>query len=499
MKQVRANAQDKQGKKKPKINKKLIGIIALCVLVLGVGITSTIVVFNKKSGDSSSIETGVDANTLTGEGQTLTVGKDGVKITSGGIYTLSDDITSGSVIISAGEADVQLILDSVSITNINGPAIFVESADNVYIELQGENTITSTATEDYNAAIYSKADLAFSGDGSLAIDSTIDGIVGKDDLQIDGGTYKITARDEGIVGKDSLKITGGNFAISAAGHGMKTSNEDEKGDMEITGGVFDITSGTDGLHSVANIVISGGDITISASDDGIHADSAVRISDGKVNVAKSYEGIEGGEIEVSGGDIKVVASDDGFNAAGGSDSGKATMDPFSGDSSKVLKISGGNIYVNASGDGLDSNGDIYISGGTTYVDGPTNNGNGAMDYGDGGCEFVISGGTLIAVGSSGMAVNATSASQPSVLMNLSGSYTGALNFGSISYTPSKAYNSVLISSPELSVGSSYTLNINGSDVQSVTISNNVTSTGTSGMMPGTGAGQQGGPGGGMRR
>jgi hypothetical protein len=280
---------------------------------------------------------------------------------------------------------------------------------------------------------------------------------------------------------------------------MKTSNEDEKGDMEITGGVFNITSGTDGLHSVANIVISGGDITISASDDGIHADSAVRISDGKVNVAKSYEGIEGGEIEVSGGDIKVVASDDGFNAAGGSDSSKATMDQFSGDSSKVLKISGGNIYVNASGDGLDSNGNIYISGGTTYVDGPTNNGNGAMDYGDGGCEFVISGGTLIAVGSSGMAVNATSASQPSVLMNLSGSYTGALNFGSISYTPSKAYNSVLISSPELSVGSSYTLNINGSDVQSVTISNNVTSTGTSGMMPGTGAGQQGGPGGGMRR
>ena len=121
-----------------------------------------------------------------------------------------------------------------------------------------------------------------------------------------------------------------------------------------------------------------------------------------------------------------------------------------------------------------------------------------MDYGDSGSEFVITGGTLIAVGSSGMAVNATSADQPSVLMNLSGSYSGALSFGSINYTPSKTYNSVLISSPELNTGNSYTLTINGKDVQTTSITSNVVSTGTAGMMPGMGNGQQGGPGG-MRR
>jgi hypothetical protein len=170
------------------------------------------------------------------------------------------------------------------------------------------------------------------------------------------------------------------------------------------------------------------------------------------------------------------------------------MDPFSGDASKKLTISGGNIHVDAGGDGLDSNGNIYISGGTTYVDGPTNNGNGAMDYGDRGCEFVITGGTLIAVGSSGMAVNATSAEQPSVLMNLSGNYTGSLSFGPISYSPSKSYSSVLISSPELSVGNSYSSTVGGQEVQSVSLSSNITSTGSAGMMPGMGDGQQGGPG-----
>lgn len=470
--------------------KKAIGICGAGLLIVAVILGLVIALKNKSNDDS--IETGVSENTLSGETNRLTVGEDGVEITSGGIYELSDDIASGSAIIRADNADVQLILDSVSITNNEGPAIFVESADNVYIELRGENTINATATEDYNGAIYSKSDLALTGDGSLKINSSIDGIVGKDDLQIDGGSYTIAAQDDGIVGKDSLKITGGDFEITASsGHGLKTSNEEEKGDMEIAGGEFEITTGVDGLHSIANILVSGGNIEIAADDDGIHADKATIIDDGAINITKSYEGIEGGEITVNGGDIKVISSDDGFNAAGGSDTGR-TQDPFAGDISKVLTINGGSIYVNSSGDGLDSNGNIYINGGTIYVDGPTNDGNGAMDYGDQGCELKITGGTLIAVGSSGMAVNASSATQPSVLMNLSGSYSGELSFGGINYTPAKNYSSILISSPDLSLGNSYTLTIGGVEVQTVAINDYITRTGSAGMMPGMGGDQQGG-------
>lgn len=481
----------KTSKQAPKKNyRKIIGLCSAGLLVLALIIGYILMVKNKQA-DDTSVVTGVKSNNLSGEAQQLEVGQYGARIMSGGIYELSEDIIGGSVTINAGKADVQLILNSVVISNTNGPAINVVSADNVYIELKGENEITATATEDENGAIYSKSDLAITGEGSLILDSNIDGIVGKDDLEISGGKLDITASDEGIVGKDSIKISGGDISITAGDHGLKTSNEEEKGDMEITGGDIEITSSADALHSVASIVISGGNLEIAAGDDGLHADKTIVIDDGKVEIKKSYEGVEGGEITVNGGEITVVSSDDGFNAAGGSDTG-AAQDPFAGDVSKNLTINGGSIYINASGDGLDSNGNLYINGGTVYVDGPTNNGNGAVDYGDRNCEFKITGGTLIAVGSSGMAVNATSATQPSVLMNLNSAYTGPLYFGEIGYEPSKSYSSVLISSPNLSLGESYTLFIDGAEIQTVSISDMVVGTGNAGMMPGPGMDQQGG-------
>ena len=473
------------------------GLFAVLLLILSCSLFFVL----KNREELFSVDTGVDSSQLTGDAQTLTVGEDGVEITSGGIYRLDTDITSGCVIVRADQADVQLVLDSVSITNPDGPAIYVESADNFYLVLNGTNSLDATTDTDYNGAIFSKDDIQISGDGSLNIKSNLDGIVGKDDLQIDGGYFVIQAEDDGIVGKDSIKITNGNFEITTGGDGLKTTNETEKGDAEFTGGKFVINSETDGIQIIANLLISGGDFTIRVADDGIHADGGMTIDGGQITIEKSYEGIEASTIVINDGTIKITASDDGMNAAGGSDTtdaNRSARDTFVGDASKVLTINGGDVYVNSGGDGLDSNGNLYITGGTVHVDGPTNDGNGAIDYGDSGCEFKVTGGTLIAVGSSGMAINATSASQPSVLVNLSGSYTGQLSFGDISYSPAKSYSSVLISSPDLKLGSSYDLNISGTKVQSVTVSSVVTTSGNAGMQPGMGQGRQGGQPGGRR-
>jgi len=383
--------------KKPFDWKKLVMIAGAVVLVGG---ATAAVVYTMTQGTETTVSTGVASSTLSGDGSTLTLAEGENVIKKGGTYTVTGTVSNGYIHVNAGDDEVKIILSGVSITNNSGPAIYVESNGNVYIELVGENTINATPTEDLNGAIYSKADLLLSGDGSLKITSSLDGIVGKDDLEIDSGTYIITATDDGIVGKDSLLIKDGSYTIKASGLGVKTSNEEEKGDLEISGGTFTITSTgkavkaegnmlisggkftidstDDAIHSNADITITGGEATIESDDDGIHGEGKVQIDDGNYTIT-AHEGIEGTYIVINGGTIKINASDDGINAANKSNT-----------YSVKVEINGGNITISmgqGDTDGIDSNGDIYINGGTITITGQS-----PFDY-DGTAKY--SGGTMI--------------------------------------------------------------------------------------------------------
>ena len=359
-----------------------------------------------------------------------------------GVYTVTGSTSNGYIYINTDENKVKLILNGVTIKNSSGPAIYVESNENVHIETVGEITLEAVATEDLDATIYSKADLILKGDGTLNIISTIDGIHGKDDVKIKSGTINVTASEDGIKGKDSLVIQGGDITVSAGDDGLKVSNDEEE-------------------------------------DKGI-----LTISGGNITVKKSKEAIEAAQINIGGGNIDVTASDDGVNAAADFCSQMA-MSPTGNSNITVCKITiaGGTLKVNAGGDGLDSNGSIYLSGGTVYVDGPTNSGNGALDY-DGA--FEITGGTIVATGMSGMAINASSATQGSALVNLSSTYPAGstITIGNVSFTPTKSFNSVMVSSPNLEKGKSYDLKINGETAQTIEFSDFL-----------VGSGNQGGPGG----
>jgi len=123
--------------------------------------------------------------------------------------------------------------------------------------------------------------------------------------------------------------------------------------------------------------------------------------------------------------------------------------------------------VDSKGDGLDANGSIFMSGGTVIVNGPVSDENGALDY-DQKCE--ISGGLLITAGSSGMAMAPSeNSSQNSVmirysqtqkagtLVNVSDSDGNSI----ITFAPEKDYASILISSPDLKLNSTYKLYTGG--------------------------------------
>ena len=132
-------------------------------------------------------------------------------------------------------------------------------------------------------------------------------------------------------------------------------------------------------------------------------------------------------------------------------------------SSQKLVISGGYVAVDALGDGIDINGSVSMSGGTLVISGPTSNGNGALDY-DGG--FEMTGGWLVAAGSAGHGGGAfRGVEQYSVIMTFDGVQRAGVLFhlkdskGNVvaTFAPSKNYQSVVISSPLLKDGQTYTL------------------------------------------
>lgn len=404
------------------------------------------------------------------------------------LYSKSDLIIAGSgkLIVTANQNNGitgkdTLKIDSATVV-VTAKSHGINGKDSLTIRA-AKITVTSggdalRSTNDYDPAL----GFIVIVDSDLTLTSGEDGVQAETTLTISGGTCTVTS-DGGASGKvDS----------DTSAKGLKAN-----GNLCLLSGAYALNCCDDAIHSNANIVIKGGTFTIATGDNGIHADENVTVSGGAITVTKSYEGIEGKSIDLTGGEISVTASDDGLNAAGGADSsgfggpGFGGGDRFGTASSDVyIRIAGGKLYVNASGDGIDSNGNLIVSSGETYVDGPTGNGDGALDY-DG--TATITGGILVAVGSSGMAQNfGTASTQGSILLNFSTGSKSAVTLTDaqgnvlVSYTPSKTYNSVVISCPGLVQGGTYTVSACGQS-SSVTLSSLIY-----GSCMGGGGGQPGG-------
>ncbi|MBN1933777.1 MAG: carbohydrate-binding domain-containing protein [Anaerolineae bacterium] len=341
-------------------------------------------------------------------------------------------------------------------------------------------------------------------DGTITVNAGGDGLQSNNDedaekgyILIEGGTLNITAGMDGIQAETRLMISGGDIAISSGGGSVNGSSKASWGnwgtenntadsakglkagvDVTITGGTITIDSSDDAVHSNTSITIDGGDILLTSGDDGIHSDSTLEINGGDINITQSYEGIESATITINDGSIRIVASDDGINTAGGVDSsalnGRPGQNEFAISGNYHLYIHGGYVAVDAVGDGIDSNGPMDMTAGVVIINGPTSNGNGPLDYMG---TFNITGGFLVAVGSSGMAqAPSMSSTQYSVMHNFtSPQAAGTLvhietkdGEDILTFVPTKAYQSVLLSSPELKNGSTYVVYSGGSSTGTVT-------------------------------
>lgn len=367
------------------------------------------------------------------EGNTIT-------ITDEGTYILSGILTDGMVVVAAEDTDkVQLVLNNVNISNSESAALYILSADKVFVTTAAgsENTMENggnyTAIDENNidAAVFSKSDLTFNGEGKLTVTAKAGhGIVSKDDLVFTCGTYEITSADHGISGKDSVRIANGLYKIVSGKDGIHAENADDTnlGFVYVVDGTFEIISEQDGISAGSWLQIEDGDYAIttgegsvatknqnmrermpagreaeaaaeedSVSIKGIKAGAQMVLRSGTYTLDTEDDALHSnGTITISGGTYTLSSGDDGIHADASVLISGGSLDiaqSYEGIEGLGIDITGGEISILASDDGINA------AGG--------NDSSGFEGHGPGGDQFAATEGAYICISGGTLHINAS--------------------------------------------------------------------------------------------
>lgn len=387
------------------------------------------------SGSEATVTGAIDSVEVTNENGYVTINSAVTRLVT---YILSGSGT-GQISIY-GSIKHQIVLNGLTLTCSDGPAINNQCHKKCYVVVNGTNTLTdgssyASTTEDRKAAFFSEGQLIFSGSGTLTVKGNYKHAIASDDyihLTKEAGTFVLDAASDGLHANDALYISGGTVTIDAGSDGILCDST-----ITIAGGALTITADADGIQSdTTNIVISGGEITITkAGDKGIVAFGNVNISGGTIRVTSQYKCIKAGKkenntiisagnITISDGDIQLICTGTSTSGGRGGWGGSSSSDsstPEGMEAKGTITISGGKVYVQSSDDAINAAGDLTISGGcvmaySTGNDGIDSNGNtyikGGVVYAigssspevaidantEGGKQLYVQGGTLVAIG-----------------------------------------------------------------------------------------------------
>ena len=322
--------------------------------------------------ESGAVYVTLSDDGITGETDGVAINGQTVTITAEGTYIFSGTLSEGQIVVDADNAKVQIVLDNVDITCASSAAVYVKSAEKVFVTLAegSQNTLRNTdeyvAIDDNNidAVIFAKSDLTLNGTGSLTIISAEGhGIVSKDDLKITGGTYDITAAGHALSGKDSVRIVDGTFILTAEKDGIHAENADdeEKGYIYIADGDFTITSDGDGMDASNIVQIEDGTLDITAGG-------------GAANSLKTHEsdvpGGPGGGMPQNGEKPDGESMPQMGEKPDGENMPQDTTTDESGTSTKGIKagggmyLNGGTYQIDSADDSIHSNANITIADGT---------------------------------------------------------------------------------------------------------------------------------------
>lgn len=334
--------------------------------------------------ESGAVYVTLSDDGIAGETDGVVIDGQMVTITAEGTYIFPGTLSEGQIVVDADNAKVQIVFDNVDITCASSAAVYVKSAEKVFVTLAegSQNTLRNTdeyvAIDDNNidAVIFAKSDLTLNGTGSLTIISAEGhGIVSKDDLKITGGTYDITAAGHALSGKDSVRIADGTFILTAEKDGIHAENADdeEKGYIYIADGDFTITSDGDGMDASNIVQIEDGTLDITAGG-------------GVANSLKTHEsdvpGGPGGGMPQNGEkpdgesmpQMGEKPDEESMSQMGekpdGENMPQDTTTDESGTSTKGIKagggmyLNGGTYQIDSADDSIHSNANITIADGT---------------------------------------------------------------------------------------------------------------------------------------
>lgn len=338
------------------------------------------------------------AVTITGQGKTCDISGKAAKLSgttltlSGeGPYLLTGEFTDMLIVVSAGDKDkVQIVLDSASINSSNGPALYLESADKVFITLPDGTESTLSDGADYavtdgettlDAAIFSRTDLCINGKGTLNVKGNYKhGIVTKDDLVLAHVTLNVESASTAIDGKDCVMMNGVSATLSAGSNGIRSDNAEDanRGYVYILDSTLTINAGSDGIQAETLLQADNAVMTIKTGEGsgesqqtsqniwggfgGFGMYSSKTASDGSWKALKS-----GSELVINGGAYVIDSQDDSIHTNGDLTITDGLFTLSSGDdgihADNELLISGGEFVISQSYEGIEAS-KLTITGGT---------------------------------------------------------------------------------------------------------------------------------------
>lgn len=435
-------------------------------------------------------------------------------------YTLQGSSTDGSFWMD-GELKATLVFNGLNLTCADSAAVNIRNGKRIAISLADgtTNTLVDGANGSQKACFAVKGHAEFKGGGTLNLTGNAKHAFASNEyceLKKSLGTINIlSAKTDGMNISQYFEMKGGTITMSNLGDdGIQVDATDDttdelNGRAFIKGGSLNITVSAEsakGLKVADSLFVAGGTTTIKATGTGgkgIVGSTNVEISDGVLNVTTTgsssgsssggwggWGGGWGGESSSGGkakgikakGNLLISGGETTVSTLGGDGSegieSKATMTITGGDvivnayddalnASSKIDIQGGRIFACSTGnDAIDSNGTLYISGGLVIAAG-TREPEGSFD-----CDqntFSVTGGTLIGFGGDTSTPTTSVTTQPVVIQSgksfTKGQYLALGDASGNAYwavAVPQTYSSckLVVSDPNMSVGSSYTLATN---------------------------------------